>query len=38
VQAAETAARGTIEKVQQVAGEAGRAARKEAEYQGLTGS
>jgi ElaB/YqjD/DUF883 family membrane-anchored ribosome-binding protein len=36
VQAAETAARGTIEKVQQVAGEAGRAARKEAEYQGLT--
>jgi gas vesicle protein len=38
VQAAEEAARGTIEKVQQVAGEAGRAARKEAEYQGLTGS
>jgi ElaB/YqjD/DUF883 family membrane-anchored ribosome-binding protein len=38
VQAAETAARGTIEKVQQVTGEAGRAARKEAEYQGLTGS
>jgi ElaB/YqjD/DUF883 family membrane-anchored ribosome-binding protein len=37
VQAAETAARGTIEKVQQVAGEAGRAARKEAQYQGLTG-
>jgi ElaB/YqjD/DUF883 family membrane-anchored ribosome-binding protein len=37
MQAAETAARDTIEKVQQVAGEAGRAARREAEYQGLTG-
>ncbi|HVG33975.1 MAG TPA: DUF3618 domain-containing protein [Pyrinomonadaceae bacterium] len=36
-QMAEQAARGTIEKVQQVASEAGRAARKEAEYQGLTG-
>ncbi len=38
VQVAEDAARSTVEKVQQVAGEAGRAARKEAEYQGLTGS
>lgn len=38
VNVAEEAARSTIEKVQQVAGEAGRAARNEAEYQGLTGS
>ena len=37
VQVAQEAARDTIEKVQQVAGEAGRVARKEAEYQGLTG-
>ncbi|HUQ33148.1 MAG TPA: DUF3618 domain-containing protein [Pyrinomonadaceae bacterium] len=36
-QLAEQAARGTFEKVQHVASEAGRAARKEAEYQGLTG-
>ena len=36
-QAAEGVARSTIEKVQQVAGEAGRAVRREAENQGLTG-
>ncbi len=38
VQAAEQAARGTIEKVRQVAGEAGRVAREAAEGQGLTAS
>lgn len=37
-QKAEEAARDTFGKLQHVAGEAGRAARKEAEYQGLTGS
>lgn len=36
-QMAENAARGTIGKIQEVVGEASRAARKEAEYQGLTG-
>jgi len=31
------ATHGTVQKVRDVAGEAGRAARREAEYQGLTG-